>query len=667
MDKKTNHDMVQDIDNDTNQDVVQDIDDNISADQVDEILRKYDKGSNFRVLKGKANIFISAVLLCFSLFQLYTAIFLGMEPMILRSIHLAFGLSLIYLLYPAKKNMPKDKIHPIDIVIAILSIIVCLYVVVFYKDIVFRMGLITNTDMVIGLLAVILVLEAARRVIGLPMVIISTLFIAYAFLGPYIPGQLAHRGVDLNNFAQHLFFTTEGIMGLPIGVSSTFIFMFLIFGAYLEKTGMGEFFINLANAINGKSPGGPAKVAVISSGMMGTLSGSSVANVVGTGSFTIPMMKRLGYKPEFAGAVEATASTGGQLMPPIMGAAAFLMAEITNTPYVEIIKAAAIPAMLYYFGVWSGVHFEAKKQNLLGLPADQIPKFTHVMKTRGHLIIPIIAVMYLLIQGYSPIRAALGAIVTTLLCSYIKKDTRLSFMDIVNGLINGARNALTVVAACACAGIIIGVVTQTGLGLKMGSVIVGLAQNKLFLTLFFTMITSIILGIGVPTTANYVITSTIAAPALLMLDVELLAAHLFVFYFGIIADITPPVCLAAVAGAGIAKAEPMKTGVQATRLAIAAFMIPYIFVYSPRMIMIGTTPLLLAIDIVTALIGIICVASGLTGFFKTKMSNIERFLFVAGGVLMVMTKAYLVAIGLICISIVYIIQKKKSSVPQGAI
>ncbi len=650
-----------------NNDIVKDIDEEISQDEVDKILRKYDKGSDFRNLSGKANLIISIILLGFSVFQLYTAIFLGMEPMILRSIHLAFGLSLIFLLYPASKKWSKDKIHPLDVITAVIAVSVCFYVVVFYKDLVYRAGRITSTDMVMGLLAVFLVLEAARRVIGLPMVIISLLFIAYAFLGPYIPGKLAHRGVSLNNFAQHIFFTTEGIMGLPIGVSSTFIFMFLLFGAYLEKTGMGEFFINLANSVSGSSPGGPAKVAVISSGCMGTLSGSSVANVVGTGSFTIPMMKKLGYKNEFAGAVEATASTGGQLMPPIMGAAAFLMAEITNTPYFTIIKSAAIPALLYYFGVWAGVHFEAKKLNLLGMPKDQIPKIGHVMKTRGHLIIPIIVVMFLLIRGFSPIRAALGAIVATLICSSFTKDTRLNLGDLTDGLIKGAKSALTVIAACACAGIIIGVVTQTGLGLKMGSVIVGLAKGNLFLTLFFTMITSLILGIGVPTTANYVITSTIAAPALLMLGVELIPAHMFVFYFGIIADVTPPVCLAAVAASGIAKSEPMRTGVQATRLAIAAFLIPYIFVMSPQILMINTTPLVLIFDVITAVVGVACVAVALTGFFKTHLTIIEKILFAAGGILLVMTKIHYVAIGLIFIILAYFLQKRKSQAISSSI
>ena len=549
--------------------------DNIN--NVDELLAKYDKGSRFRVLSGFQGKVIWILLFCFTVFQLYYSIRGGIDAQIARSIHLAFGLTAVFFLYPTSSKMDKYSLHPLDCILGLLAGACCLYVVIFFKDIVMRQGLINGVDMVVGGIAILLVLEAARRVIGLPMVIISIAFIIYALVGRSIPGALGHRGVNLSGLVQHLFYTTEGIMGLPIQVSSTFIFMFLLFGAYLEKTGMGEFFIDLANSISGSSPGGPAKVAVISSACMGTLSGSSVANVVGTGSFTIPMMKRLGYEGEFAGAVEATASTGGQLMPPIMGAAAFLLAEITGTPYSKVILAAAIPAVLYYLGVFIGVHFEAKKLGLKGLPKEDIPKFSKVMKARGQLIIPIFAVIGLLSSGWSPIYAALGAVASTILCAAIKKETRLSFRDILEGMVQGAKSALTVIAACACAGIITGVVTKTGLGLKVGSILVGVANGNLMLTLLFTMITSLILGIGVPTTANYVITSTIAAPAILLIHdatgmpiVPVLAAHLFVFYFGIIADVTPPVCLAAVAAAGVAKSEPMKTGLQATRLAIGA-------------------------------------------------------------------------------------------------
>ncbi|WDV44891.1 TRAP transporter permease [Clostridiaceae bacterium M8S5] len=634
---------------------------NANPENANDLLRKYDKGSDYRELKGFAAKVISAILIIFTLYQLYTAVFGQLDAMLQRSVHLAFGLSLVYLLYPSSKKWSRDKMHPVDIVLAIVAAAVCMYVFVFYKDLVFRAGRVTTTDMIVGLVAIVMVLEAARRVIGWPMVIIALLFIAYALLGPYIPGKLAHRGVNVSDLVQHLFYTTEGVFGIPIKVSSTFIFMFLLFGAYLEKTGMGEFFIDAANAIAGFASGGPAKVAVISSGCMGTLTGSSVANVVGTGSFTIPMMKKLGYKGEFAGAVEATASTGGQLMPPIMGAAAFLMAEFTDTPYIKVISAAAIPALLYYFGVWAGVHFEAKKLGLKGLPKDKLPRLGNIMKERGHLLIPIIIVVYFLVAGYTPIRAALGAIVASIVCSAFKKETRLSFWDIIDGLKKGARSAITVIAACACAGIIIGVVTQTGLGLKMGSILVSMAKGKLFLTLFFTMLTSLILGIGVPTTANYVITSTIAAPALLMMDVPVLAAHMFAFYFGIVADVTPPVCLAAVAASGVAKSEPMRTGVQAARLAIAAFLIPFIFVYSPQLLLIDVTVIEIVFIIITSLIGIISVASALTGFFIAKMSIVDRLLFIAGGVLLVTTNYTFNAIGLGMLILGFILQKRSKS------
>ncbi|QZY57262.1 TRAP transporter permease [Crassaminicella profunda] len=625
-----------------------------------DILRQYDKGSDYRELKGFGAKIISAILICFTLFQLYTGVFGVLDAMLQRAVHLAFGLCLVYLLYPSRKSWSREKMHPVDMALAIIAAAVCMYVVVFYKDLVLRAGTVTSLDMIVGLIAIVLVLEAARRVIGWPMVIIALLFIAYALFGRSIPGKLAHRGVDMENLVQQLFFTTEGVFGIPIGVSSTFIFMFLLFGSYLEKTGMGEFFIDAANAIAGFAAGGPAKVAVISSGCMGTLTGSSVANVVGTGSFTIPMMKKLGYKSEFAGAVEATASTGGQLMPPIMGAAAFLMAEFTNTPYVRVITAAAIPALLYYFGVFSGVHFEAKKLGLKGIPKEELPKIGGIMRERGHLLIPIVFVIYLLVAGYTPIRAALGAIASSIICAGLKKETRLSFKDILDGLEKGARSALTVVSACACAGIIIGVVTQTGLGLKMGSMLVSIANGKLLLTLFFTMITSLILGIGVPTTANYVITSTIAAPALLMMKVPILAAHMFAFYFGIIADVTPPVCLAAVAGAGVAKSEPMRTGVQAARLAIAAFLIPYIFVYSPQLLLIDVSIVQVIFIVITALIGIVSVAAALTGYFKANMSIMERLLFAIGGILLVTTDYRLNALGAIVIIGGYMIQRSKS-------
>ncbi|MBL8965682.1 MAG: TRAP transporter permease [Spirochaetaceae bacterium] len=645
-----------------------------------DILKKFDKESDYRNLTGLIGKIVAAFAISFSVFQLYTAIFGVLDAMIQRSIHLAFGLSLIFLLYPTSKKWSRKKIHPLDAFLAVVGAAAPLYIVVVYQALVQRAGTATTMDLVVGILGILIVLEAARRVVGVPIVVIAVVFVAYAFAGPYIPGKLAHRGADLETLVSHLFFTTEGVFGIPLGVSSTFIFLFILFGAYLEKTGLGQLFIDLANAVAGWAAGGPAKVAVLSSALMGTVSGSSVANVVGTGSFTIPMMKKLGYRPEFAGAVEATASTGGQLMPPIMGAAAFLMAEFTNIPYARIIGAAAIPALLYYFGVWSGVHFEAKKLGLKGLSREELPKFKRIMLDRGHLIIPLVAIIYLLVAGFTPMKAALWAIILSIVSSWLRKSTRISPKDIVKGLEAGARGALGIIAATACAGIIIGVVTLTGLGLKLGSILVAAAGGNLLLTLFFTMITSLILGMGVPTTANYVITSTITAPAVIMILMRqsglpagsvipaaiVLPAHMFAFYFGIIADVTPPVALAAFAGAGIAKANPMKTGFQASKLAIAAFLVPYIFVLNPQMLLFNIQPLEMIWMIVTSLVGIISVAAGVGAFLKAPMNILERLIFFVGGVLLVTPGLVTDAVGVGLIAVGLLLQYRKVRLGGGA-
>ena len=640
------------------------------------ILKKFDKESDFRTLAGFLGKFIAALAIAFSVFQVYTAAFGVLDAMIQRAIHLSFGLALIYLLYPSSKKWPRNKLHPLDALLAVAGAAAPLYIVTFYQQLVLRAGTTTPMDIVIGVLGILLVIEATRRVVGLPIVIIACIFILYAFAGPLIPGRLAHRGARVDTLIGHLFFTTEGIFGIPLGVSSTFIFLFILFGAYLEKTGLGQFFIDISNSIAGWASGGPAKVAVLSSGLMGTVSGSSVANVVGTGSFTIPMMKKLGYKPEFAGAVEATASTGGQLMPPIMGAAAFLMAEFTGIPYARIIGAAVIPAVLYYFGVWAGVHLEAKRLGLRGMKREDLPKFKALLK-KSYLMLPLVAIIYLLVTGYTPMRAALIAIILSIATAGIasiinwirKKPVDFQWKDIVIGLEAGARSALGVLAATACAGIIIGVVTLTGLGLKLGSSLVALANGKLFLTLVFTMITSIILGMGVPTTANYVITSTIAAPAIMMIltamnpsidpyaPLIVLPAHMFAFYFGIIADVTPPVALAAFAGAGIAKANPMKTGLTASKLAIAAFLVPYIFVYNPKMLGIGASFLDMVWILLTSGIGIIGVSSGVMGYLTRQMRIWERPIFIIGGILLVTPGLATDAIGAAILVAGFLVQK----------
>ncbi len=625
----------------------------------DEIMKKFDKEADHRTLGGFFGKLVAAIAIAFSVFQVYTAIFGVFDAMIQRTIHLSFAFCLIFLLYPTSKKWPRDKVHPFDVLLSVLGAAAPLYITVLWTNVLSqRASSGTTLDIALGLIGALLVLEAARRVVGLPIVIVALVFITYAFAGPWLPGKFAHRGVTIKSLIEHLFYTTEGIFGTPIGVSSTFIFLFILFGSFLEKTGLGQFFIDISNALAGWASGGPAKVAVISSALMGTVSGSSVGNVVGTGSFTIPTMKRLGYRPEFAAAVEATASTGGQIMPPIMGAAAFLMAEFTGVNYGRIALAAAMPALLYFFAVFTQVHFEAKRLGLKGMKREDLPKAKDLLIERGYLILPLFAIIYLLVAGATPMKAAMWGIIISVVVAVIaslvmkSKTGKYTFtgMDIVRSFESGARGSLGVIAACACAGTIIGVVTKTGLGLKLGEILVDAAGGKLFPTLVLTMFTSLILGMGVPTTANYVITSTIAAPAIILIlnklpgypfppgsDAIILSANMFAFYFGVLADITPPVALAAFAGSAIAKSNPMKTGVQATKLAIAAFIIPYIFVFNPEMLLYGIAerPLTMVWMIISAIIGIVALAGGVEGFLLAKMAWFERIGMIVGGLGMV--------------------------------
>lgn len=608
------------------------------------LIEKYDPEAATRKLKGIMGWVTFAGLLAFSLFQLYTAIDKPLMAQLQRSVHLGFALGLIFLLFPARrKNLSKGRVAWYDFVLSILGVGVGSYWPIAMEELVMRPGTLTQIDYIIGLLAIVLVLEATRRTVGLPITIIALAFIGYALYGPYMPDFIAHRGLTLERLVQTMFYTTEGILGTPLGVSSTFIFLFLLFGAFLVKTGVGDYFNDLAAVIAGKRVGGPAKVAIFSSALQGTISGSSVANVVTSGSFTIPMMKRLGYNKNFAGAVEAAASTGGQLMPPIMGAAAFLMVEFIGggISYWDIAKAAAIPAVLYFSGIWIMTHFEAKRLGLRGLSDEEMPDKKEVLK-KIYLLIPILSIIILLMSNMSVMRAALWSILITVIVAAINKSTRLGFKDILNALVDGARTALSVAAATACAGIIVGVVTKTGLGLKMANTLVSLADSlasnadmKLILTLFFTMIASIILGMGSPTTANYVITSTIAAPAIILMGVPDLSAHLFVFYFGIIADITPPVALAAFAAAGVSGGEPIRTGIHSAKLAVAAFIIPYIFVLSPEMLMIDTTIMETAWVVITAFCGMIAIGAALVGFWYRKVFWYERILAAIAGLLLI--------------------------------
>ena len=656
-----------------------------NEEEMKRMMKELDREQSYREHKcwrQYITVFISVI---FVLFQLYATLSGAITAQVLRATHLAFVQLLAFLLFPPTKHSPRNTLPWYDIVLGLIGAACWLYIVVNFDSLVRRSGNNTPLDVAIGIVGILVLFESCRRIVGLPIMIIAGSFIVFAFAGKYLPGFLHHRGYSLQRVVCHLFYNTEGIMGTPIGACSTFIFLFILFGALLEKTGIGHFFIDVCNAVAGGASGGPAKVAVLSSALLGTVSGSSVSNTVGSGSFTIPMMKRLGYKGEFAGAVEAAASTGGQIMPPIMGAAAFLMAESLGLPYITIVKAAIVPAILYFTGIFITVHLEAKKLGLKGLPKDQLPRFMPLLLRKGYMILPLVVIIYFLCTGKTAVFAALMGIIACVLVGFgvsvsdLAHGRKPSFggKDIVEIMCTAARNIISVAIACGMAGIIIGIVTLTGLGLRLGNGLVMLAHGKLLLTLVFTMVASIILGMGAPTPATYLITSTITAGAIISLGIEPLAAHMFAFYFGIIADVTPPVALAAIAGAAIAKAKPMKTALNATKLAIGAFIIPYMFVYNSKMLMINASALSVVMIIVTAILGMFGISVALegygfnnTGFFynsgKRKTTIIafdaaERILFAVAGLLCVIPEAKtdIIGVSLLAILIAYQLILKK--------
>ncbi|MEW6425561.1 MAG: TRAP transporter permease [Bacillota bacterium] len=630
-----------------------------AEEQQAEIMARYDREAAFRRLKGPPAAFVGAVALCWALFHLYTAAFGVFPPTLQRAPHVGFALLLIYLLYPFRRGDRSNRIPFYDYVLALLSVAVASYHVVFYEPLINRAGGYTTLDTIVSVAAIILILEATRRIAGPVLMTLALLFLIYAYFGPYFPGFLSHRGFSFSRIVTHGWLSTEGILGVPIQVSSTFIFLFLLFAAFLKKTGIGEWLTSLAIGLTGGATGGPAKAAVIASACQGTISGSSVANVVGTGSVTIPLMKSIGYRKEFAGAVEAAASTGGQLMPPIMGAAAFIMSQFTGIPYIQIAAAAAIPAVLYFTGVFVMVHLEAKKTGLKGIAKEELPRVGKLLRQKWFLLIPIFGIVYFLVAGFTPMLAAFYGILLTVAVSFVSRDTRLTPLQIVQGLVEGARTAMPVAAACATAGIIVGIITLTGLGLKMSYGIVQLSGGQIYLTMLLTMVASIILGMGVPTTANYIIQATVAAPALVAVGVPLLAAHLFVFYFGIVADITPPVALAAFAASGIARSEPFRTGFEASKLAFAAYLCPYVFALSPVLVLINVTPLEIVRASATAVVGMVGIGAGVAGYLATRSRPWERLFLVAGGVLMVDPGSGSDLIGLAILAFVFLLQRRR--------
>ena len=656
-----------------------------TADDVAEIMKKYDRESNTRIYEGIPQKILHYLLAAFALFVMWMNLFATWGEQFRRPLFLGLVILFVFALYPARKGHPGkvNRIPWYDIILALVGACSFFYFVINNQSILQRATRITDLEIVLGVIGILVLAECCRRVVGLPILCVASCFVIYAFVA----------GKTLKSIIYNLFYTTTGVIGTPIGVCSTFIVLFIIFGAFLEATGISDFFIACANRIAGWASGGPAKVAVISSALCGMVSGSSVGNTVTTGSVTIPMMKKTGYPGEFAGAVEAAASTGGQIMPPIMGAAAFLMAEMIGVDYAEVVVRAILPAFLYFSGIFLMVHFRAKRLGLKGLSRDELPKLKSLLP-RLYLLIPLVVLVWLIISGKTMARSA---IISTVLCiavalvpyvfrlmeknatgsraaSLKELEEECHAMDVetfFSALASGAQNCLSIAIACGIAGIIAGVVTMTGLGQIFISAIVGVAGNNLMIALVLTMITCIILGMGVPTTANYVIMATTCAPILTTgMGMSAMAANMFVFYFGIVADITPPVALAAYAGSAIAKSSPMRTALNASRLAIAAFLVPYVFALNPAMLFIDTVWYEVVLIVLSSFIGMISISVAMEGYLIHEVNPLGRILCAAGGLALLIPGTLSDLAGLVALAIVLAAQiienkRRKSKASEG--
>ncbi|NCD08165.1 MAG: TRAP transporter permease [Negativicutes bacterium] len=632
------------------------------AGKSDEIVRKLDKESATRIFSSgtmKKLLYIIAILV--SCYHLYTAFFGPPVTLKHRSLHVAMMLSMAFIMYPFSSKSSNKKVAWYDWIFVVLSCVVPFYVWTDYLGVVERAGRASDTDMLIATLLVFLVLETSRRVTGWALPILSLTFIAYGLFGRDMPGIFAHRGYDWTALSNHFFANTEGIYGTSVNVAASYIFLFILFGCVMNKCGMGQFFNDLALSLAGGSKGGPAKVSVIASGFLGSINGSAIANVVTTGAFTIPLMKKTGYSKEFSGAVESSASVGGQLLPPIMGAAAFIMAEMLGVQYSSIVVWAAVPALLYYLGIMIQIQLRASKDGLVGLPKEKLPHVGEVIKDKGHLFLPILFLLYMLFfSGRTVINSAFLTIIVTIIVSQFKASTRMNLKDIVDALADGAKQTVSVAIACACVGIIIGVSSKTGFGLTIANTIISIGEESLLFTLIFTMITCMILGMGLPSIPAYIITATIAAPALSELGIPPAAAHMFSFYFAMFANITPPVALAAFAAAGLSGGDPMKTGVQSVKLSIAGFIVPFMFVYSPQIMLINTTLAEGVWVTLSACLGVFLIAIATEGYVYAPVNVLYR-IFAAGGALCLI-KSGLVTdiIGLVIMTSLILLQKRKA-------
>ena len=642
-----------------------------SAKDVEDLMRKYDKESNTRIWEGKPALVVRMVMVFFSLYCIWSTLFSVAALEKRLTAFLALLVIMGYLIYPASKHHVRHNYIPwYDFVIMIVGASCFLYYYFSYDSLVTVLtsfSRMNTMQVVIGILGLLSLMELCRRCVGLPILFVACALLVYTFFSK------VGMSIGVKGVMYKLFYTTNGIMGTPVQVCAKYIVVFIIFGAFLERTGIAAFFIDLANSLVGRFSGGPAKVAVISSALCGMVSGSSVGNTVTTGSVTIPMMKKTGYKGEFAGAVEAAASTGGQIMPPIMGAAAFLMAEYMNVTYAEVALRAILPAVLYFAGIFIAVHLEAKKLGLKGISKDQLPVFRQLIR-KIYLLLPLVVLVALVTTNTRTMQfSATIAILVTIVVNLFDKDNRISLNKILEALEAGGKGTITVAVACAMAGVIAGCITATGLASKLIGMVIALSNSVPFISptlvaLFLTMICCIILGMGVPTTANYCIMASTCAPILITIGVPKMAAHFFVFYFGIVADITPPVALAAYAGSAIAKSNPMKTGINASKLAIGAFIVPYIFCMNPAMLLIDVTAFKVVQIIVTSLIGIFGVAAAMNGFLFQKLSWPARIVICVAGLMMMDPTVITDVVGIVLMALVLTLQflAARKSNPQAA-
>ena len=662
-----------------------------TSEEITDIERKFDREVFFRPTGKVLGALIAFILVCMSGYHFYASGFGLIRELLHRGIHLSFVLSLVFLLFSATKSNKKGKarlwynldgIPFTDLILAVLATIAALYLPLLSPAaLAQRVGNPSSLDILMGSSLLILTLEATRRSVGITLPIIGLIFIAFAYFGPWMPGALKHGGSSWIGIINHLYMTNQGIYGVAIGVMAQYVFLFILFGVLAMRIGLGQLFIDLAMVVAGRYSGGPAKVAIFSSAFMGTISGSSIANTVTTGALTIPAMKRVGYPAQFAGAVEATSSTGGQITPPILGAAAFIMVEYLEIPLRDILAAALFPALLHYFGIFIMVHLEAKKLGLRGLSAEEVPKFSIVLRDHWLSIIPLITLVYLILSGRTPDYAAVYGIISCVVIGFLNPVNRLTFRDLWDSLAKGAKNTLAVGSAAATVGIVVGIVTLTGVGFRLGYVVVQTAtdigtflsalpllgyftvmQWALFISLILIAFSCIIMGAGIPTTATYIILVAVAAPALAQLQVEPLVAHFFVFYYGVLADITPPVALAAYAAAGISGANPFKTGNTAFRLGIAKALVPFVFVYSPALLLVvdGFTWWLFTVTLLGAMLGIASLGIAFSGYLLTHLKTWERWWVAIASFLFIAPGLTTMAVGMVLMLPIAIMQIKRS-------